>query len=161
MAKAAAATAAEPSGPSLTFVKKDGTPIFSGDEGGNTSDNVRRAQQMLVAAIQAEATDVHVEAHEQQYAVRYRVDGVLQDASAMESLAGRGLLSALKVIADMDIAERRRPQDGTFALVCDDTKYDVRVASTPSSYGEKMVLRRQSFEKLFPVFRRNFILIFI
>ncbi len=141
LAKAAAATAAEPSGPSLTFVKKDGTPIFSGDEGGNTSDNVRRAQQMLVAAIQAEATDVHVEAHEQQYAVRYRVDGVLQDASAMESLAGRGLLSALKVIADMDIAERRRPQDGTFALVCDDTKYDVRVASTPSSYGEKMVLR--------------------
>jgi general secretion pathway protein E len=129
-------------GPSLKFVKKDGTPILSSTEdGAGVSENIRRAQETLLAAIKAEATDVHVEAHEHEYAVRYRVDGVLQDASKMEPLAGRGLLSALKVIADMDIAERRRPQDGTFALLCDETKYDVRVASTPSSYGEKMVMR--------------------
>lgn len=141
LAKAAAVAAAESNG-SINFVKKDGTPILSSaEDGASVSDNIRRAQETLLAAIKAEATDVHVEAHEQGYAVRYRVDGVLQDASKMEPLSGRGLLSALKVIADMDIAERRRPQDGTFALLCDETKYDVRVASTPSSYGEKMVLR--------------------
>ena len=125
----------------LTLLKKDGTQANVADEGGGESDNVRHAREMLVAALQAEATDIHVEPHEQEYVIRYRIDGVLEDAGRLDQSAGRGLLSALKVAADMNIAERRRPQDGTFSARLDETAFDVRVACTPTSYGEKMVLR--------------------
>ena len=125
----------------LTLLKKDGTQANVADEGGGESDNVRHAREMLVAALQAEATDIHVEPHEQEYVIRYRIDGVLEDAGRLDQSAGRGLLSALKVAADMNIAERRRPQDGTFSAKLDETAFDVRVACTPTSYGEKMVLR--------------------
>jgi type II secretory ATPase GspE/PulE/Tfp pilus assembly ATPase PilB-like protein len=87
------------------------------------------------------ATDIHFEPHEKEYHVRYRVDGVLQDIGTMTMHAGKGVISALKVVSDMDIAERRRPQDGTFAAVFEKAKYDIRAASTPTSYGEKMVMR--------------------
>ena len=126
----------------LTLLKKDGTPVnVGGDEAGGESDNVRHAREMLVAAMHAEATDIHVEPHEQEYVIRYRIDGVLEDTGRLDQGAGRGLLSALKVAADMNIAERRRPQDGTFSARLDETAFDVRVACTPTSYGEKMVLR--------------------
>jgi len=126
----------------LTLLKKDGTPVnVGGDEAGGESDNVRHAREMLVAAMQAEATDIHVEPHEQEYVIRYRIDGVLEDTGRLDQGAGRGLLSALKVASDMNIAERRRPQDGTFSARLDETAFDVRVACTPTSYGEKMVLR--------------------
>jgi type II secretory ATPase GspE/PulE/Tfp pilus assembly ATPase PilB-like protein len=126
----------------LTLVRKDGTPVSTGgDEGGGESDNVRHAREILVAAMQAEATDIHVEPHEQEYVIRYRIDGVLEDTGRLDQGAGRGLLSALKVAADMNIAERRRPQDGTFCARLDETAFDVRVACAPTSDGEKMVLR--------------------
>jgi type II secretory ATPase GspE/PulE/Tfp pilus assembly ATPase PilB-like protein len=131
-----------PREPALALLKKDGTPVVAAtvnEEG--LSDNVRRVREMLVAAMKLEATDIHFEPHEQEYVIRYRIDGVLQDGDRVEALAGRGVLSALKVVADMNIAERRRPQDGTFSALLDEAKYDIRVASTPTSYGEKMVLR--------------------
>lgn len=130
----------------FTFLKKDGTPVMAistegESEGTAVSENVRNAQKMFVAAIRAGATDVHFEPHEQRYYVRFRVDGVLIDADTAGQERGRGVISAIKVVADMNIAERRRPQDGTFAMKLDDDKFDVRVACTPTSYGEKMVLR--------------------
>ena len=141
--KPAPADAASPP-PVLKLMKKDGTPVFGEDgaaSGDRASENVRHARQMLLDAMRAQATDIHLEAHEQGYAVRYRVDGVLQDANKIDAAVGRGVVSALKVLADMNIAERRRPQDGTFAALLGDSKYDIRVASTPSSYGEKVVMR--------------------
>jgi len=132
----------------FAFLKKDGTTAIEmtaeGDcqgEGGAVSENVCNARNVMLKAIQAEATDVHLEPHEQEYYVRVRVDGVLRDLEKLEAETGKGVISALKVIADMDIAERRRPQDGTFAVHAGDDKYDVRVASTPTSYGEKVVMR--------------------
>ena len=137
----------EPAGPPepvLKLLRKDGTPMFTDaadGDGQEASENVKRARQMLLEAMQAAATDIHFEAQEQGYFIRYRVDGVLQDVRRIDSLTGRGVVSALKVVSDMNIAERRRPQDGTFAAMLDDVKYDIRVASTPSSYGEKVVMR--------------------
>ena len=137
----------EPAGPPepvLKLLRKDGTPMFTDaadGDGQEASENVKRARQMLLEAMQAAATDIHFEAQEQGYFIRYRVDGVLQDVRRIDSLTGRGVVSALKVVSDMNIAERRRPQDGTFAALLDDVKYDIRVASTPSSYGEKVVMR--------------------
>jgi type II secretory ATPase GspE/PulE/Tfp pilus assembly ATPase PilB-like protein len=136
-----------PAEPVLKLLRKDGTPMFADaadaadGEGKEASENVKRARQMLLEAMQANATDIHFEAQEQGYFIRYRVDGVLQDVRRIDALTGRGVVSALKVVSDMNIAERRRPQDGTFAALLDDVKYDIRVASTPSSYGEKMVMR--------------------
>jgi general secretion pathway protein E len=136
---------AAPDPPAFMLLKKDGRPAFGnaldGDRDDASSDNVRAAQQMLIAAMKRGATDIHFEPHEKEYHVRYRVDGVLQDIGTMTAHAGKGVISALKVVSDMDIAERRRPQDGTFAAVFEKAKYDIRAASTPTSYGEKMVMR--------------------
>ncbi len=127
------------------LLKKDGTSALAqsedGDDEGQTSDNVRNLQHMLIGAMKAGATDVHFEPHEKEYFIRFRVDGVLKNFSTMQVPEGKGLISALKVVSDMDISERRRPQDGTFSAVFEGAKYDVRSASTPTSYGEKMVLR--------------------
>ncbi len=145
--KHAAAPAAQPKG-GFTFLKKDGTTAIEmtadGERGGGgtaLSQNVRNARDVLLAAMRADATDIHLEPHEQAYFVRARIDGVLRDMKTMEGEAGKGVISAIKVIADMDIAERRRPQDGTFAIQSGPDRYDIRVASTPTSFGEKVVMR--------------------
>jgi type II secretory ATPase GspE/PulE/Tfp pilus assembly ATPase PilB-like protein len=145
--KGAAAPAAQPK-TGFTFLKKDGTTAIEmtpdgerGSGGTTLSVNVRNAREVLLEAIRADATDVHLEPHEQAYFVRNRIDGVLRDMKTMDGEAGKGVISAIKVIADMDIAERRRPQDGTFAIQAGPDRYDVRVASTPTSFGEKVVMR--------------------
>lgn len=128
----------------IRLLKKDGSPALardSDDKTGQLSDNVRHAQTVMIAAMRAGATDVHLEPHEQEYFVRLRVDGVLKNFATYSMLDGRGLISTLKVVSDMDISERRRPQDGTFSAEFEGAKYDIRAASTPTSYGEKMVFR--------------------
>ena len=123
------------------FLKKDGTHAIDTDDPEAMSENVRNSRKMLMAAMRAEATDIHFEPQEQQYFTRFRIDGVLQDIGKMPIGEGKGVVSTLKVLSDMNIAERRRPQDGTFAATLDGAKFDIRAASTPTSYGEKMVLR--------------------
>ncbi|MFM7137847.1 MAG: GspE/PulE family protein [Planctomycetota bacterium] len=132
----------------FVFLKKDGATAIGlttddppQGRDASVSDNVYNARDVMLKAIRLEATDVHLEPHEREYFVRARIDGVLRDVETLDGEAGKGAVSALKVIADMDIAERRRPQDGTFAIQCGDDKYDIRVASTPTSYGEKVVMR--------------------
>ncbi len=132
----------------FTFLKKDGTTAIEmgvdGDPdraGVAVSENVCNARDVMLKAICVEATDIHFEPHEQTYFVRARVDGVLRDMDKMDGVVGKGVISAIKVISDMDIAERRRPQDGTFAVHCGADRFEIRVASTPTSYGEKLVMR--------------------
>ena len=129
----------------FTLLKKDGRPALTqpadGSDEDTMSENVKNLQQIMIAAMQAGATDIHVEPHEKQYFVRLRIDGVLKNSSLLSMADGKGVISALKVVSDMDISERRRPQDGTFSAIFETAKYDVRSASTPTSYGEKMVLR--------------------
>jgi len=132
----------------FTFMKKDGSVAIRLDDdegadgdGSAVSTNVRNARDVMLKAMRADATDLHVDPHEHEYFVRVRVDGVLRDVGKIEAETARGVVSAIKVIADMDIAERRRPQDGAFAIEESGDKYDIRVASTPTSYGEKLVMR--------------------
>jgi type II secretory ATPase GspE/PulE/Tfp pilus assembly ATPase PilB-like protein len=143
-----AATEPEAANEGFVFLKKDGSVAISLEADGNpeedgsaVSTNVRNARDVMLKALRADATDLHLDPHERDYFVRVRVDGVLRDVGTMEAEAGRGVVSAIKVIADMDIAERRRPQDGGFAIEESGDKYDIRVASTPTSYGEKLVMR--------------------
>lgn len=136
--------AATPGEPALVLLKKDGTP-YSGGQGGadrDIADAVQASQRILGKAILLRATDIHFEPKSaQEYQVRFRVDGILQTRQVVGMEAGRAVVSALKVLADMDIAERRRPQDGTFAVCAAERRFDVRAASGPTNFGEKMSLR--------------------
>jgi len=138
---ASAALAAVATPVKITLLKKDGQKAFEDQADEEMSGNVLAARKMLVDAMKLEATDIHFEPRGEQYHVRLRVDGVLQNSESMPLEAGKGVISALKVVSDMDISERRRPQDGTFSAVYNDDHYDMRSASTPTSYGEKMVIR--------------------
>jgi len=132
----------------FAFLRKDGTTAIEMGVDGNldrggmpVSENVCNARDVILRAIRVDATDIHFEPHEQAYFVRARVDGVLRDMDRVDGVVGKGVISAIKVISDMDIAERRRPQDGTFSVSCEAERFEIRVTSTPTSYGEKLVMR--------------------
>jgi type IV pilus assembly protein PilB len=102
---------------------------------------VRLANSILHGAIGAEASDIHLEPQEEGLRVRYRVDGMLQEHMLVPRAQQAAVLSRIKIIADMDIAETRRPQDGRAALCVNDREFDLRVSSLLTVHGEKIVLR--------------------
>jgi len=102
---------------------------------------VRLVSLILAGGISSGASDIHIQPEEKQLRVRYRIDGVLQDAPPHSWRYGRAITARLKVMARMDIAERRRPQDGRISFNSNGKRYDLRVSSLPSIYGEKIVLR--------------------
>ena len=111
---------------------------------------VRLVDGILTGALEGGASDVHVEPGATGTTVRYRIDGVLREVMTVPRTAAPALLSRLKLMAGMDIAERRRPQDGRAQLRGNDEKVDLRVATLPSLYGETIVLRllRKGAERL-------------
>jgi general secretion pathway protein E len=129
----------------VILMKKDGR-MYDGQAAGDldqeTSKAIRSVQGIFLTAIDMDATDIHMEPKAgDEFTVRYRVDGIMQGIATLPGSAGRAVVSAMKVLADMDIAERRRPQDGTFAVLSGGSKYDVRAASGPTNFGEKVALR--------------------
>ena len=96
---------------------------------------------IINGAIDTGASDIHIEPQEPDMRVRYRVDGLLRDAIDVPSSAQREVVSHIKVTADLDISERRAPQDGHIAHEHDGRNYDLRVSSLPSVSGEKIVIR--------------------
>ncbi len=102
---------------------------------------VRIVNQLLREAVADRASDVHFEPEEDRVRVRYRIDGVLQDVASLPKNSQAGLTSRIKVMADMDITERRRPQDGRIALRIDGEPLDLRVATLPTPLGEGIVIR--------------------
>jgi type IV pilus assembly protein PilB len=102
---------------------------------------VRLAGRLLADAVRARASDIHVEPQESGVRVRFRVDGVLRHAADVPTASRAALTSRLKIIAGMDIAERRVPQDGRVRLEIDGSAVDARVSTLPSLHGEKVVIR--------------------
>jgi len=103
---------------------------------------VRLCNHLLLSAIQKGASDIHVEPYEKSYRVRYRVDGVLHEEMSPPVKLKAALSSRLKIMAHLDIAERRLPQDGRIKLkVGEDKEMDFRVSVLPTLFGEKIVLR--------------------
>ena len=103
---------------------------------------VRFVSGMLMDAIRTGASDLHFEPYETTYRVRFRRDGVLQEVAAPPPSIANKITARLKVMADLDIAEKRIPQDGRIKLKVSDTKsIDFRVNSMPTLWGEKVVLR--------------------
>jgi len=102
---------------------------------------VRLVNLIIAGALSTGASDIHIQPEEDRLRVRYRIDGVLHDAPSHSWKYGRALTARLKVMARMDIAEKRRPQDGRISFQSDGKRYDLRVSTLPSVYGEKVVLR--------------------
>lgn len=102
---------------------------------------VRFVNLLISQAIQDHASDIHIEPGERQLDVRYRIDGVLHEMQAAPKSIQNGVISRLKIMSDIDIAERRKPQDGRMSVVHGGNKIDLRVATLPTVHGEKVVMR--------------------
>jgi len=102
---------------------------------------VRLVSNILEQAVKEGASDVHVEVFEKAAKVRFRVDGSLFESFEYPSNLHPAVVSRLKIIANMDISERRKPQDGRILIKITDRRIDLRVNSLPSIYGEKVVMR--------------------
>ncbi len=87
------------------------------------------------------ASDIHIEPQESRVRIRYRIDGALHDVLALPPNMGPSVISRIKVLAGMDIVERRKPQDGQLAIDVDGRPLDIRVATTTTIWGEKCVMR--------------------
>ena len=96
---------------------------------------------VLLQAIREKASDVHFEPFENEYKMRYRIDGVLYEMHPPPSYIAAALSSRIKVMADLDIAERRLPQDGRISLTVQGNPVDLRVSILPTMFGESVVLR--------------------
>lgn len=119
------------------------------DEGKGVDDDkladqapiIRLANALIQQAITDRASDIHVEPQQRSVRVRYRVDGVLAEAMTVPRNLMAALISRLKIMADMNIAERRIPQDGRIEVRHNSKEFDLRVSSVPTPYGEKIVMR--------------------
>ena len=102
---------------------------------------VRFVNLLISQAIQDRASDIHIEPAERQLNVRYRIDGVLHEMQQAPKAIQNGVISRLKIMSDIDIAERRKPQDGRMSVSHGGRKIDLRVATLPTVWGEKVVMR--------------------
>jgi type IV pilus assembly protein PilB len=102
---------------------------------------VKLVNVLITQAIADRASDIHIEPAERDLRVRYRIDGVLHEVMRPPKNIQAGIISRLKVMADINIAERRIPQDGRITTSIDGRSIDLRVATLPTVYGEKVVLR--------------------
>jgi general secretion pathway protein E len=107
----------------------------------NQAPVIRLVNLLLAEAAAADASDVHLEAESRGMRVRYRIDGMLQEAPSPPAHLRAAVVSRLKVMAELDIAERRLPQDGRVRLRVDGREFDVRVSTLPTLHGESVVLR--------------------
>ncbi len=114
---------------------------FEAEQRKERTPAVRLVSAILYAAAQKRASDIHVEPHALGTVVRMRVDGVLRELTHVPLEFSTLLTSRLKILADMDISERRVPQDGRFLMQMGDRRLDLRVSTLPTHYGEKVVMR--------------------
>ena len=114
---------------SSEIVEDDSTPI------------IRLVQKILADAYKMKASDIHMEPMEKRYRIRYRIDGALQEVDAPPKYVQANLTSRLKIMARLDITEKRIPQDGRIQFRVGDKDIDLRVSSIPTTFGESIVMR--------------------
>ena len=102
---------------------------------------VKFVNLLITQAIQDRASDIHIEPAEKDLRVRFRIDGVLHEVMRSPKTITSGVTSRLKIMADINIAERRIPQDGRLSVTANGKKIDLRVATLPTVWGEKIVMR--------------------
>ncbi len=102
---------------------------------------VQVVNRILIQGVRTRASDIHIEPTDIDLRVRYRVDGAMTEAIRLPARMSAPMSSRIKVLAEMNIVERRRPQDGQFSVTVDGRPVDIRTAVSPTIYGEKIVLR--------------------
>jgi type IV pilus assembly protein PilB len=102
---------------------------------------VRFVNLLISQAISDQASDIHIEPAERDMHVRYRIDGVLHEMQRAPKNIQNGVISRLKIMSDIDISERRKPQDGRMSVIHGGKQIDLRVATLPTVFGEKVVMR--------------------
>ena len=102
---------------------------------------VRLVNLLIEDAITAEASDIHIEPFEDTLRVRYRIDGILYDQEAPPRRLQAAVTSRIKIMAEMNIAERRLPQDGRIRVTLHGRRVDIRVSTMPTMHGESIVMR--------------------
>lgn len=111
---------------------------------------VKLINTVLEQGVRHRASDIHIEPYEKNIRIRYRIDGQLKQMFDYEKTLLNAIIARIKIMASMDIAEKRKPQDGRISINVDKTEYDVRISSIPTIYGEKIVMRinnKESFTK--------------
>jgi type IV pilus assembly protein PilB len=129
---------AQPAAP--MYDMRENAPINFG-VGGEDASVIQLVHRVIKEGVERGASDIHFEPQEDEMRVRYRIDGVLQEAATVPASAIPAVTSRIKILSDLDIAERRIPQDGRISLEVSDKPIDLRVATLPASYGEKVVMR--------------------
>jgi type IV pilus assembly protein PilB len=102
---------------------------------------IKLANALMTRAISMRASDIHIEPHQRKVRVRFRIDGLLQEVMVVPKDLQHPLVSRIKIMASLDIAERRSPQDGRCTLISPQGSYDFRVSTYPSVFGENVVIR--------------------
>ncbi len=126
--------------PAPLYDIRENAPINFG-AGGEDASVIQLVHRVIKEAVERGASDIHFEPQEEEMRVRYRIDGVLQEAATVPVSAIPAVISRIKILSDLDIAERRIPQDGRISLEVDGKPIDLRVATLPASHGEKVVMR--------------------
>jgi type IV pilus assembly protein PilB len=126
------------SAPSVEFIKES---IFDVEEETEGAPAVKLTNMVLSDAVQKGASDIHIEPQENKLNIRFRIDGVLQTQPSPPKRIQSSLISRLKVMGDMDISERRLPQDGRTKIQVEGRELDIRISTIPTVYGEKIVMR--------------------
>ncbi|MBA3290190.1 MAG: Flp pilus assembly complex ATPase component TadA [Actinobacteria bacterium] len=112
-----------------------------GSAGAEDAPIIKLVNMLITQAVNDRASDIHIEPQERDVLVRYRVDGVLHEVMRPRKSVQAGMTSRLKIMADVNIAERRLPQDGRISLTVQGKQIDIRLATLPTVYGEKIVMR--------------------
>jgi type IV pilus assembly protein PilB len=125
----------------------DFTETEAGESGAIESDDetsapiVRLVTLMITEAVQLRASDIHVEPFEDRVRIRYRIDGVLHERDRLPKRQLGAIISRIKILSKIDIAERRRPQDGRIKITVGDKELDLRVSIIPTNHGQSAVMR--------------------
>jgi type IV pilus assembly protein PilB len=116
-------------------------PDTIGEDAANKAPVIRFVDLLMSQAVKCRASDIHIEPQENSTVVRMRVDGILRDMVPPAKKMQAAVIARIKIVARMDIAERRLPQDGRFKMKISGRAIDVRVSTIPTIYGEKVVMR--------------------
>ncbi|HZZ44057.1 MAG TPA: ATPase, T2SS/T4P/T4SS family [Tepidisphaeraceae bacterium] len=125
----------------IQVVKEAKDDVTDLEKAGNESPIIRFVNYLIFDAIKQGASDIHIEPKEKGLKVRYRIDGVLFEAMNPPHTMHAAIVSRMKIMANLDISERRLPQDGRIRAVVQERKVDLRMSTLPTAYGEKVVVR--------------------
>jgi len=119
----------------------DGAEVVALHETSEDAPVIKLVNQLVGQAVERGASDIHLAPDGRELRVRFRVDGVLQDITSVQRRMAAGVISRIKIMAELNIAEKRLPQDGRVGLVVDGRHVDLRVVTLPSVHGEGVVMR--------------------